>query len=446
MKKLNNKDIEIAVEIDGVYAQGFGMLAQKVMLEKELPLQSKAIYAYLASYAGSGKIYPKRSTILRDLNMNKDTYYKYLNRLVEKSYISISKAKGFLNKNVYTICSNPNAIGCPPSASAEHHTLSLDNIYSYGYGNMPKLIMCDTRLSVKARGMIALFYSLAQSSNTVFPTRDYTMEILGISKQTYYNTLNELIAYGYISVIKRKGKNGKFCVNNYILNTNPTVIEKQQKESNKPCPKFSDNVKNAIKSTLSPCPKKQDNENNRVLKSRTLPCPNSSDNTVSQNFGHYNNTIYNNTINNSKSYHNLIIDRINLTVPFTTDNDKIVESIKELTDYNAYQSYVAYENDIYSRLYCKAVDLLCDMATNNTSQTYNKTTVSQRTLIYSINNCITKHGIAKANSLCDLISDTLLNYEEASKEYEIRNYSNYLKTLLFDNITNFAFNLAKFDL
>lgn len=408
MKKLNNKDIEIAVEIDGVYAQGFGMLAQKVMLDKELPLQSKAIYAYLASYAGSGKIYPKRSTILRDLNMNKDTYYKYLNRLVEKSYISISKAKGFLNKNVYTICSNPNAIGCPPSASAEHHTLSLDNIYSYGYGNMPKLIMCDTRLSVKARGMIALLYSLAQSSNTVFPTRDYTMEILGISKQTYYNTLNELIAYGYISVIKRKGKNGKFCVNNYILNTNPTVIEKQQKESNK-------------------------------------PCPNSSDNTVSQNFGHYNNTIYNNTINNSKSDHNLIIDRINLTVPFTTDNDKIIESIKELTDYNAYQSYVAYENDIYSRLYCKAVDLLCDMATN-TTQTYNKTTVSQRTLICSINNCITKHGIAKANSLCDLISDTLLNYEEASKEYEIRNCSNYLKTLFFDNITNFAFNLAKFDL
>lgn len=210
MKKLNNKDIEIAVEIDGVYAQGFGMLAQKVMLEKELPLQSKAIYAYLASYAGSGKIYPKRSTILRDLNMNKDTYYKYLNKLVEKSYISISKAKGFLNKNVYTICSNPNAIGCPPSASAEHHTLSLDNIYSYGYGNMPKLIMCDTRLSVKARGMIALFYSLAQASNTVFPTRDYTMEILGISKQTYYNTLNELIAYGYISVIKRKGKTVSF--------------------------------------------------------------------------------------------------------------------------------------------------------------------------------------------------------------------------------------------
>lgn len=177
-----------------------------------------------------------------------------------------------------------------------------------------------------------------------------------------------------------------------------------------------------------------------------MPCPNSSDNTVSQNFGHYNNTIYNNTINNSKSDHNLIIDRINLTVPFTTDNDKIIESIKELTDYNAYQSYVAYENDIYSRLYCKAVDLLCDMATNNTSQTYNKTTVSQRTLIYSINNCITKHGIAKANSLCDLISDTLLNYEEASKEYEIRNYSKYLKALLFDNITNFAFNLVKFDL
>ena len=45
MKKLNNKDIEIAVEIDGVYAQGFGMLAQKVMFDKELPLQSKAIYA-----------------------------------------------------------------------------------------------------------------------------------------------------------------------------------------------------------------------------------------------------------------------------------------------------------------------------------------------------------------------------------------------------------------
>lgn len=63
-----------------------------------------------------------------------------------------------------------------------------------------------------------------------------------------------------------------------------------------------------------------------------------------------------------------------------------------------------------------------------------------------VNPCVIEITIGKANSLCDLISDTLLNYEEASKEYEIRNCSNYLKALLFDNITNFAFNLAKFDL
>lgn len=434
-------DIKIIVENEGVYAQGFGMVAQAVMFDLELPIQSKTIYAYLASYAGAGKIFPRRETILEDLGINKDTYYKHLQPLLDNGYIKISKAKGFINKNVYTICNRPAKVNCEAKTSDSESTLSLNGINSNGYGNVPKIIMCDNRLSIKARGLIAFFYSLAQAGTTAFPTRDMTKTFLGLSKQTYYNALNQLIECGYITVIKRKGKNGRFCVNNYILNTNPTVQNDRKNNASKekhqvPCPEISDNEETAINTDFSPCPKNSDNTNDRVLKTRTIPCPKNSDNTVSYFFGHYNNTIYNNTIFNINSYQEEKLDKQLSTVPQTSDNDLIIDAIHYLTQVEDYEQ----EQTEGAKLYCTAVKALCEMATCQSSQTYHKRTTTQEALITEINQCICDdENIYGGNckSLRDLIYNSILCYTSAVEKFNIRNKINYLKAIIYDNILNF---------
>lgn len=459
MRKSDNKtNIEIIIEIEGVYAQGFGMIAQAVMFDKDLPLPSKTIYAYLASYAGSGKIFPKRDTILKDLDMNKDTYYKYLQPLIDNGYIVISKAKGFINKNVYTICNNPKKVNCNAITSDSESTLSMNGIYSKGYGNAPKLIMCDTRLSVKSRGLIAFFYSLAQAGTTVFPSREVTRTFLGISKQTYYNCLNQLIEYGYITVIKRTGKNGRFAVNNYILNTNPVSKDIKTKEKSKPCivssdikenvkstdvppcPIFSDIDESVINTELSPCPNSSDNStNDRVLKFGTIPCPKTSDNTVSQNFGQHNNTIYNSTIYNINSYQSNSLRENVSSVPFTEDNDMIIDSIHILTQYNNYVK-LANEQNQDARLYCKAVEALCEMATCRSSQTFNKRTTTHHAFISALNDCVCDDidfYEQDCSSLRDLIFNSIYCYDIAIDKFNVRNKTNYLKAIIFDNIINF---------
>ncbi len=64
-------------------AKGYGKIYKTVMRNRSLPLLAKTIYAYLCAYAGCGdSAFPKREKILRDLQMNKDTFTKHLARLV----------------------------------------------------------------------------------------------------------------------------------------------------------------------------------------------------------------------------------------------------------------------------------------------------------------------------------------------------------------------------
>ena len=70
-------------------SRGYGKIYKAVMRNQALPLLAKTIYSYFCAYAGNGtKAFPKRDKIVRDLQMNKDTYTKHLNRLVADGYIS----------------------------------------------------------------------------------------------------------------------------------------------------------------------------------------------------------------------------------------------------------------------------------------------------------------------------------------------------------------------
>ena len=54
------------------------MIPKAVMVDQRLPIKSKGIYAYFASFTGAGNhAFPKKETILYHLAISENTYYKF---------------------------------------------------------------------------------------------------------------------------------------------------------------------------------------------------------------------------------------------------------------------------------------------------------------------------------------------------------------------------------
>lgn len=112
-----SKDV---IQVQGINSQGYGIIPKMVMQDKRLTIQAKAIYGYFCSYAGAGKTaFPKRSKIMSDLKISKDSYYKHFNLLKEYGYIEVSQEKdqsGYFDRNIYTLMES---LPCPKNQDTE---------------------------------------------------------------------------------------------------------------------------------------------------------------------------------------------------------------------------------------------------------------------------------------------------------------------------------------
>lgn len=200
----------VMVNID---SKGYGKIYKSVMRDRKLPLLAKTIYAYFCAYAGCGcQAFPKREKILNDLQINKDTFTKHLNLLVEGRYISKERTG---TGNLYTILQRiPASEDCPKSEQGQSDMLVFENAAAHGFGTIPKLVMLDPQLMPQAKAIYAYFASFAGAGTTAFPSRTTIMRELRIgSVETYYRHFNQLIEQGYLSVEQRKA-DGRFdyCV------------------------------------------------------------------------------------------------------------------------------------------------------------------------------------------------------------------------------------------
>ncbi|MGN1139329.1 MAG: helix-turn-helix domain-containing protein [Ruminococcus sp.] len=452
MNKIS-ENIESLLELEGVNAKGYGIISQAVMFDRDISATSKTIYAYLCSYLGAGRtIFPKVTTILSDLKIAKNTFYKHFNALLENGYIKRSKAKGFLNRNIYIICNNVKKLKTPVFTSQETESqLALDGINASGYGFVPKLIMTDKRLSVKAKALIAFLYSIAQADSCAYPHRLTICTFLQMSKDLYYKALNQLIEYNYITVHQRHNAKGHFSVNDYILNSNPKVKvdepcpdfcdygENGLNSGSAPCPDFCDYGKSGINSNNQPCPENCDyGDNNRVLKFETLPCPGNCDN----------NNITSNNITNisNKSSSNPSLSKI----PYTDNAEMIGQEIRKFCWYDYYSSLKQLEQSAsdrdYIKTYLTAVNSLIDMLCQDNGR-YGKEYVNRDRLFRLLNDCVEEDDSIFYNSvdytpaynysLRDLIFFVVDSFTFANKKYVIKKPKQYLKTLIWDCIKNY---------
>lgn len=85
---------------------GYGKVFKSIMRNPELTVEARGIYAYFCSIAGADdSCYPSLDTVLHDLNITKQRFYKHLNLLIDAGIIEKAqeKTKGRFGKTIYRI-------------------------------------------------------------------------------------------------------------------------------------------------------------------------------------------------------------------------------------------------------------------------------------------------------------------------------------------------------
>ena len=136
------------IQFEGtIYENGYGLLPQRVMRDRELPKQSKLIYAYMCSFAGVGKngertAFPSVALQCAELDMTEGTYYKWRKPLIAKGYIKITKNRSATAKfenNIYSIVAVPKEeeMKSEPYTKNQRMDKSPSNQHSEPYTNYP---------------------------------------------------------------------------------------------------------------------------------------------------------------------------------------------------------------------------------------------------------------------------------------------------------------------
>lgn len=204
------------LKVEGLNFKGYGIIPKYVMLDQDLTLEAKGIYAYFCSFSGNGDTaFPSRDRILADLQISKDTYYNHFKKLCEQGYITVKQTMGersTFSRNVYTLVSNPKKMEL--SSGDMNGQLLFSGVKALGYGMIPKAVMIDERLPLKAKALYAYFCSFTGAGKQAFPRLEQIMAHVHIALKAYYKYFNLLQECNYVTAVQRR-VNGKLGVNDY---------------------------------------------------------------------------------------------------------------------------------------------------------------------------------------------------------------------------------------
>lgn len=447
------KGIQDILQVEGVGYKGYGLLAKYVMHDTSLSLEAKAIYAYFCSLSGNGTTsFPSRKTILENLKVSKDTYYKHFGLLLEQGYIEVrhsnagGKGIGFQH-NVYTLISNPKKFKVTPSKEEEaaYSRIRFNGIKSLGYGMIPRSVMMDDRLSIKAKGIYAYFCSYAGAGDSAFPTQSSIFYHLQISAPTFYRHYNALLKLDFLRVVQRQ-INGRFSINDYYLNEHPCPAEPcsqnsdMQNEtntmSNEPCSKISDTQNETKKMTNEPCNQNSDMQNEANTMPNAPYSQNSDmqkyDKPISQNSDTQNSDTQNSDTNNNSITNNSINYKHSLTLSTEKSREEMTEAIHAITDWQIRTNSVIRDpvyHDIYMLFNRTLVDMCCTDVMVLKGEEVTKDQVLQ-----NINEILGKAIPAHDGSLsiADVYNSVIEDYKYAIETREIKNYRKYMQSCIWD--------------
>ncbi len=453
------------LKVEGINFKGFGIIPKLIMFDRNLTLEAKSIYAYFASYSGNGtSSFPGRDYILKQLKMSKDAYYRHYNLLIKEGYIKVEKNKsntGTFANNIYTLVSNPpNVEKVKDKFNITNEKIRFSGIKSFGYGIIPKAVMIDERLSVKAKGIYAYFASYTGSGNSSFPKRNNILFHLNISESTYYTHFNQLIQFNYITTEQRK-INGKLSVNDYFLVDNPDelIIETKEIEENLseiPHPEKQDMDKDIENTAFLPYPKNQDMEKQYTdiqymekqytekqdTNSNSININNLINNSINKIIPSFENERMNEVEKNIKQIKEDIKESNGIPYSYAKDENLMRKTLRYLTQYDF--SEKMYPEETRHNIYEMSIECLIDMLTNREYTYYKGSKLSYSKILDMLNNVIEPDNELSLTYFIDSFVD---RYIEISEEYEIKSYEKHMKSCMIQYLKDykieFAVNLNK---
>lgn len=421
------------LKVEGINFKGFGILPKYVMLDPDLSIEAKTIYAYFCSFAGNGSAtFPGRDKILSDLPMSKDAYYKHFRQLTDQGYITVEQQGGksgaIYGKNIYTLVSNPKKFSEKPEDTKHglaYSRIRFSGLKAAGFGMIPKAVMIDPRLPVKAKGVYAYFCSFTGSGNNAFPKKEKILFHLGIAEKTYYKFYKLLTELNYITAVQRH-IDGRLQVNDYYLNDTP-------------------NAANAQKKTVFSCStqdsKKQDTEK------QDTQIQDSKKQDTNKNNSNKNNVLYNHSLNQqpaqpeqiegardvkrdiSYEVETELLKQKKLPYYFKADPEKMIAAIHFMVEWDTFFPN-GYKDGFEQRIYNLFVEALIEMCCADKPMALKGNITTYAKVIDKINQ------LAKFQDyyvdISEFADPARENYKRAALDQDIRNPMQYMKACIWD--------------
>ena len=142
-----------------------GIIPKAVMVDPDLSIYSKGIYAYFCTAAGlfSENTYsaPVKS-ILADLGISSSTFYLHLAPLLDDNLIEVCSKQSRNTYQTYTVVATPKKYLSPATRREMeplYAAVRSHGIYGPGCGFVPMALMQDHNLDLKAKALYAYYAS-----------------------------------------------------------------------------------------------------------------------------------------------------------------------------------------------------------------------------------------------------------------------------------------------
>ena len=433
------------LKVEGINFKGFGILPKYVMLDPDLSIEAKTIYAYFCSFAGNGSAtFPGRDKILSDLPMSKDAYYKHFRQLTDQGYITVEQQGGnsgaIYGKNIYTLVSNPKKFSEKPEDTKHglaYSRIRFSGLKAAGFGMIPKAVMIDPRLPVKAKGVYAYFCSFTGSGNNAFPKKEKILFHLGIAEKTYYKFYKLLTELNYITAVQRH-IDGRLQVNDYYLNDTPNAANAQKKTV------FSCSTQDSKKQDTEleiQDGKKQDTEK------QDTQIQDSKKQDTNKNNSNKNNVLYNHSLNQQPAQPEQIegardvkrdisyeveielLKQKKLPYYFKADPEKMIAAIHFMVEWDTFFPN-GYKDGFEQRIYNLFVEALIEMCCADKPMALKGSITTYAKVIDKINQ------LAKFEDyyvdISEFADPARENYKRAALDQDIRNPMQYMKACIWD--------------
>ena len=455
---------------------GFGILPKYIMLDPDLTIEAKTIYAYFCSYAGNGNTaFPSRSKIIFDLGINKDTYYKHFDLLTKQGYITTQQSIGDnsrFSNNIYTLVSNPKKFQDQPmdkKHNAAYSRIRVSGLKANGYGTIPKAVMLDKRLPLKSKGIYAYFCSFTGSGNNAFPKKQDILFHLGISHSTYEKFYRVLVTLNYITT-KQRHIDGRLSVNDYYLVDTPDLAAVEIKQPRKKvsgehlqCANFSDTESQAnqytkisdtvktIQYTNFSDTEKQDTEKQDTEKQDTEISDSNINNPTKNSFSSINHSLKKQTAkpesermseDDKEKFSYEVWQELmeNQKIPYYYNSDpmRMEEAIHIMTEWdklypNGYHN--DFDQSVYNIFNVALIEMCCASGT-----------IKVKTALINYSKVIDKiNELAKFEygyiDISEFSDPAMENFKKAAMEREIKNPTAYMKSCIWDAMQTGQFSL-----